>query len=166
MRALVWLMALGIGAAGPLGAQRPAPPRDELERRVEQRFAERLREALDLTPEEFEQLRAVLEETRRVRRQLAAEERRVRFETEEFLRGGGDAQKADELLGRLETLRERELQLWRDEQQRLAAVLSPEKRLRFVKLREQFAERVRQIRMEMGGRMRDPRGKAPRPFPN
>lgn len=163
MRRLALMVALV--AVWSAAARAQQPPREELERRVEERFHERVRRTLQLTPEAFEQVQAILEETREARRELAAEERRLRFETDEFLRSGGDSATARQLLARMEALRERELQLWSQEQGRLAGVLTPEQRLRFVKLREQFAEWVRdmRLRMELERRGGGPRRRPPRP---
>ena len=146
---LAGVLALSLGGVTPAAAQRMGPPqeRQQLERRVRQRFAEMIRTRLGLTDEEAQLLEQTIQGFQASRMALAREEQALRARTDALLK---DPQASDEeaadVLDRLEELRLREADLIQSEQAQLLEFLSPLQVVRFHSMREQFAQRVQQLR--------------------
>jgi Spy/CpxP family protein refolding chaperone len=150
------LMVLAATAVLPLpgrdlAAQANPRARAELERQIRERWQERIREELKLDDEQEKAVRAVLEEFTLERRQLALDERQLRLAVERHMRDL-PGPSAAELLDRAMGLRERELTLYRQEMQRLGEILTPDQLLRFGVMREELAQRVRQLAARRSGR--------------
>ncbi len=170
MRLLGWtaLMFALVGAPTALGAQEPqrrgggrvGPPQDrvQLERRVRQRFAQMIRTQLELTDEQAAELGEVMEPFQEERLQLMRQDQGLRRRVEAVLIEGSVVdEEAEDLLGRMVELRERELLIFTREQQALRRVLTPSQILQFQVMREQLNERVRALGQQQGAR-RPPRG--------
>lgn len=139
--------------AGP-GAQRN---RQQLEQRIRARFAQMIKQRLGLDDETARALDSTVQAFRPERDQLARDQEALRKRVQAFdLEGGGSDREAQQLLDRMNELRQRENQLYLSEQDSLRKVLSPSQLLRFNLMRDQLAQRIQQLRM--GGMMGGGRG--------
>ena len=153
----VLLLTVVEGAAAQRGpAQRGGGARrTQMERMIRARFDGMVREQLDLSEEQEQAFRQVTESYRQRRQEFAREERRVRAS---LMRLGASAlegeelteEQANEVLNGMMGLRDEESQLFRQELEALGDVLTPQKLLRFVVMREQLSERSRRIRSGQG----------------
>jgi hypothetical protein len=153
-------------AVSPLAAQRQPPAmragpgaqqRQELEQRIRARFGQMIKQRLGLDDETAKALDRTVQSFRPGREQLARDQEALRKRVQAFdLEGGGSDQEAQQLLNRMNELREREGHLYQSEQDSLEKVLSPSQLLRFNVMREQLAQRIQQLRM--GGGMGGGRG--------
>lgn len=148
-------VALPLSGAAQTGeAQSPTrqgPPtpeqREEMRQRIEMRFLDMAAQRLELDANQRTRLGAVMQHAAAERRSIAEEGMQLRREAADLLRaGGGDGARAEHILTELTRLRERELELWRREQQDLAGVLTPVQRLEWMAMRARFTERVRGVR--------------------
>ncbi|HEX9108196.1 MAG TPA: hypothetical protein VF832_13230 [Longimicrobiales bacterium] len=135
------------------GRPGPAMQRQRLQQLVFARFMDRASQRLGLNAGERQRLEQVLRENEAQRRSLAREARTVR---QELVAASNDpgvpAAEFDRLLGRMDDLRARDLQLWRDEQARLGTVLTSRQRAQFMAMRLEFAEMVQRMRQPRQGR--------------
>jgi len=164
MRApILWVAAGALFALGaPVDAQQArgrGPGRMQLERQVQERFAQVVRRQLGL---EDPQVRAIGEVTRSFQEErmaLLRRERQLRIRIGP--RSGGPPgaaappplpdDEARTVLEEMAALREAEAELYRREQQHLLEVLSPAQLVRYYVLRDTMAERIRQLRGPPGG---------------
>jgi Spy/CpxP family protein refolding chaperone len=161
-RVAVLLGVLALTGGQSVAAQDPPrrPPQDraEMEQRVRAQMQRVVKERLQLTDEESEELGAVVrsfEERRRaLRRSEMATRRRVEALT---LEGGADEEEAAQLLARMVELRRQEAELFADEQAALLEVLSAAKVLELQAVREEMGRRIRNLRRG-GDRGRPPGG--------
>lgn len=143
------------------GRMGPRQERSELEQRVRQRFGEMIRVRLELTDEQAAELRGVMERFQADRVELARDDEALRLRFQAVLTEQGTANdEAEALLGRMMDIRERELGLFRAEQEALAEVLTPAQLVRFHAMREQLNQRVRALRQR--GRPPGGQGMPPR----
>ena len=159
----------GVDAQRP-GARRPPGVRGQrarMERMIQSRFDNLVRDQLELSDEQGQQLGDIVEGFSQRRQELALRERRVRGRvlrlgtTEDQLSDEEATDALEEMVG----LREEETSLFREEQQALVGVLTPQQLLRFVVMRGQLAERIQRIRSgerPRGGPSGRPRGGRPR----
>ena len=162
-------LALPIAASAQQGAPRPEarPARSEAQRaemreRIEERFLDMAVERLELNATQRTQLASVLERNRDQRRAIADDGMRLRREAADVLDDDSpDRAQAERILNELTRLREREVQLWRAEQDALAGVLTPVQRLELMAMQARFHERVRDVRHERAPLA--PRGDGRRP---
>lgn len=155
VRVTILLLAAGFLAplhvpAGALSAQlRPGDRAPELVRRVQQQFERRIRSELGLSEEGFEEVQAVVAGFRPRRVALAGQERTLRAQAQQLVRRGeetdADNLRAREILEGIRGLREEEAALAREEEGRLAELLTPIQLLKYQVLRQQLAERIRQL---------------------
>lgn len=144
------LLPPALSPGGGLEAQiRPGERAPELVRRVQQQFERRIRNDLGLTEDEFREVQAVVAGFRPRRVALNGEERTLRAQAQLLVRQGGEGD-ADQLRARgvlegIQELREAEAALAREEEERLAELLTPMQLLRYQVLRQQLAERIRQL---------------------
>ena len=165
MRLKVIALAAGMTLALPIGvgAQEGAAPREqrrpemseerreEMRERIHQRFMDMAAERLELDANQRTRLAGVLEQNQEQRRTIAEEGMRLRREAADVLSADApDRARAERILTELTRLRERELQLWRAEQDALANVLSPTQRLELMAMQARFNDRVRDMRHERG----------------
>lgn len=146
-----------------LSAQRPGrrpPPgardqRGRMEQRIQARFDDLVRDQLELSGQQGRQLGDVVEGFRQRREELALREgqsRRRLLRRGEAIRQGREFsdQEASAALEAIVALREEETRLFREEQEALADVLTPQQLLSFVVMREDLAQRIRRIRSGEG----------------
>jgi hypothetical protein len=153
MRAL-WLVALAVMlgvVAPPAQAQEPVPGRprlEELRRRVRERFAERIQEELNLTPDQMRRLRTTVGEYAGQRRELEARQRDLRQALGGQLRPGVAAvpDSVARLTDELMDLRVRYAESFRAEQRELARYLDPVQRAKITLLRDRLANRAQEFR--------------------
>ena len=151
------LALLILGAAAPLAAQQPGPAAtpaparpsaDELSHRVRERFAERVQQQLDLTPDQMTRLRATAGTFATERRDLEAHQRELRDALAGQLRPGVAASQDSvaRLTDSLLALRVRYTESFRAEQGEMAAFLDPVQRARLLVMRERLLDRAREFR--------------------
>jgi hypothetical protein len=186
-----WIRAVvvALGLAAPMSAQLPpqqqpgargALPqanRLQMERRLQQAFAQRVRVELGLNPAQATALGDATLGFQRERQDLVRREnelrRRYRMEAAEAggARAGAPAvpdAEALEILRELRALRAAELDLYTREQERLLQLLTPAQVVRYYLLREQLADRINGLRGgAAGGGRAAPAGgrRAPGPPP-
>lgn len=139
------------------GQRRPGPPpgnRGEMERRVQERFAEIVRVQLGLDAATARRLGEVVRSFQSQRQQLLRRERALRSRLRP---GPGAMMRADpapllpeaearEVLEEMRALREAEAELFMTEHKRLLEVLTPPQLVRFLTLREELATSLRRLR--------------------
>lgn len=149
----LWAAALALLSTAPLAAQeRDLPPAgaEGLRRRIEERFAERVRQELGLSADQMGKLRATSREFGGRRRDLEGRERALRVAVEQQLRPGVEAEMdslarlTDDLLG----VRVAYAQTFRDELADLATYLDPVQRTRLMIMRQRLIRRVQELRRE------------------
>lgn len=154
--ALVGALSVPAATMAQEGERRRTPrteqERAEMHERIRTRFLDMTAERLELDAGQRTRLGTVLEQNREARRTIAEEGMRLRREAADVLRADSpDAARAERILSELTRLRERELQLWRTEQDALADVLTPAQRLELMAMQVRFNERVRNLRHERSG---------------
>ena len=136
---------------GPQGRRGGAQNREQLEQRVRAQMGRMMRERLDLTEEQSEQLSEVVQGFDEQRRELFRLEQATRRRVEALmLEGGSDEEEARELLTRMTDLRAQEADLFAVEQAALLEVLSPIQVLQMQSFREQIGRRIRALGGGMG----------------
>jgi len=149
MRGFVMLAVLWVGSWPPaLFAQ--APERNQLEERVRRAFVQRVQRQLQLDDAEVGELREVLAWSEGQRRALSTENQDLERRSQAVRFEGSDDEARAILDGRLR-IQERQLELYREEQQRLLEVLSPARVVRFYRLRAELNRRILQLRGQRGG---------------
>ncbi len=175
MRGLVLCFLLlavaGAGAAGPLAAQadRDTVPRSkELRGRIEQRFAERVKEELGLTDQQADRLKAIATEYGGRRRELRHRERELRAALDGQIRDGqirdgqirdgqirdgttSDQDSVARLTRELLDLRVEYAESWREEMDKVSPFLTPVQRARLLVMRERLIQRVHEMRGDRRG---------------
>jgi hypothetical protein len=161
IRSAVVALALAAPLSAQLPAQQPPAPRAgsppasrlEMERRVQQAFAQRVREQLGLDASQAAALGDATLAFQRERQTLVRREnelrRRYRMGAAEAGGGGAPAipdAEAMEILRELRALRAEELNLYTREQERLLQLLTPAQVVRYYLLREQLANRINGLR--------------------
>ncbi len=150
------LVAQRRGGQQPGGGQRA-----EMERRIQARFDNLVRETLSLSDDQVQQLQAVVEDFRGRRVDFSQRERTTRARVGRLgLRGGGadlTEQEASEILAEMLELSGDEATLFREEQEAFLQILSAPQVVRFILMRQQFGERIRTLRGG-GGPGRGPQG--------
>ena len=170
------MSALLMGGAEGLVAQRGGDQqpggggqREEMERRIQARFDNLVREALSLTDDQVEQLEGVVEDFRDQRVDFSQRERGTRARVGRLgVRGGGaelTEQQASEILAEMLELSGDEATLFREEQEAFLQILSAPQVVRFIVMRQQFGDRIRRLRGGGGpGRGRPGGRPGPPPF--
>ena len=173
MTACLLLTALLIGGARGLVAQRPGGggggQRADMERRIQARFDNLVREELDLSDDQVRQLQDVVGDFRLRRLDFFQRERTTRVRVGRFGARGGRAelteQEASEILAEMLELSGEEATLFREEQEAFLQILSAPQVVRFIVMRQQFGDRIRTLRGGGGpGRGRQG-GRRPGPLP-
>lgn len=149
LRSLMTVL-LGVALTAPLSAQDPGPEparAAELRRQIEERFTARVKEDLALTDGQAEKLRGVARDYFGRRRDLEAEERRLRAALASELRPGvaGNRDNIARLTEQFLDLKVRYAQSYKDEARELGGFLDPVQRAQYFILRERLLERVREI---------------------
>ena len=155
MRGLLLCGLLLTAVAGPLAAQAgrdTAPGSREARARVEQRFAERLKQELDLTDEQAARLKVIATEHGDRRRELRRREKQLRSALDGQIRGGEatDQDSVARLTRELLDLRVEYAEIWREELKQLD-FLTPVQRARLLVMRERLLQRVHEMRNDRRG---------------
>ena len=149
MRALLMVAVLWVGTWPPaLSAQEPG--RNQLEERVRRAFVQRVQRQLQLDDGEVGRLREVLAWSEGQRRALATENRDLNRRSQAVTREGGEEEAQAILDGRVR-VQERQLELFREEQERLLEVLSPARVVRFYRMRAELNRRILELRGQRSG---------------
>ena len=158
----------GVVAQRP-GARRPPGGRGQraqMEQRIQSRFDLMVRDQLELSDEQGQQLGDIVEGFLQRRQELTLRERQVRGTVLSLGTGSAEEgefsdEEATDALQEMVRLREEETSLFREEQEALVGVLTPQQLVRFVVMRSQLAERIQRIRSgerPRGGPSGRPRG--------
>ncbi len=168
------LAVLTTGTTAALAAQTP-PPRDgrdraQMEERIRAQMTRVIKERLDLTDEQSEELSELGADFMDRRRALFREEQETRRRMEGLvLEEDPDEQEAAELLARVAELRRQEVALFEEEQAALLEVLPAHKVLQLQAVREEMGRRIRSLRRgegrRPGGERTSPRGNERSPPP-
>jgi hypothetical protein len=147
------IMAALVGAA-PVGAQQPGAVGDTelLRQRIEDRFAERVKEELGLDEGQAAKLREVARTWAARRRGFEADERSIKRALAEQMRPGiaANPDSVNRLTQRLLDLRVTYAESYRTEYRELG-FLTPVQRAQFVALRERVLDSMRRLRAERQG---------------
>jgi vacuolar-type H+-ATPase subunit I/STV1 len=150
---LVLLGAPSFGLVAQEPPRRGPPDRAQMEELVRAQMARVVKERLQLSEEEAEELSQVVRSFEQRRRALGRTEVATRRRIEALLmEGGADEEEAVELLSRVVELRRQEAQLFEDEQEALLEVLPAAKVLQLQALREEMGRRIRSLRRGDGRR--------------
>ena len=144
------------GTAPVLVAQRDTTRtehRNEMRRRLDERFAARVREELKLTEQQSTRLRETATTFGTRRRDLEGRERDLRAALDDQLRPGvaADRDSVARLTNALVDLRVAYAQSFRDEHKEISRFLDPVQRARLYMMRETLMRRVHEVRGERGG---------------
>ena len=146
----------GVSAQRP--GRRPTPgardQRGRMEQNIQARFDDLVRDQLGLSGQQGRQLGDLVEGFRQRREELSLRERQSRrrmLRRGEAIRQGREfsEQEASATLEEIVALREEETRLFREEQEALADVLTPQQLLHFVIMREELAQA--RILLAVGG---------------
>jgi hypothetical protein len=143
-------------AAGPLAAQgeRDTFPRSkELRDRIEQRFAERVKQELALSDEQATKLKSIATEYGGRRREFRHREQDLRAALDAQIRDGttSDQDSVARLTRELLDLRVEYAESWREEMGKLSPFLTPVQRARLFVMRELLIQRVHEMRGDRRG---------------
>ena len=141
------VLILVVAPAG-LDAQGPPTPdrRNQLEQQVRRQFLRQVVQRARLTEEQREQVQTVLDEGAVARLELAQASRDLRRDLMQAVRDEDTPMSTyDQILGRLESIRERERALERREEERLATILDARQRALFLMMRMQLNDRIRRM---------------------
>ena len=150
------MMALLTGGAEGLAAQRRGNQqpgggrRVEMERRIQARFDNLVREELELDDDQVQQLQEVVERFRQRRVEFSQRERSTRSRVVGLGVGGGrrelSEREASGILQEMLELSGDEATLFREEQEAFLQILSPQQVVRFIVMRQQLGDRIRNLR--------------------
>jgi Spy/CpxP family protein refolding chaperone len=153
-RPALWLLVFA-AAAGPLAAQQPdtLPRSRELRARIEQQFAEQVKQELALSEEQAARLKTIATEYGGRRRELRHRERDLRAALDAQIRDGttSDQDSVARLTRELLDLRVEYAECWREEMGKLSPFLTPVQRARLLVMRERLIQRVHEMRGEHRG---------------
>ncbi len=142
---------LMVGAEGLVAQRRGGGgQREDMERRIQARFDNLVREELDLGDAQMEQLQGAVEDFRLRRLDFFQRERDTRRRVGRLGGRGGRVelteQEASEILAEMLELSGDEATLFREEQEAFLQILSAPQVVRFIVMRQQFGDRIRQLR--------------------
>ena len=151
---LVGLLLFAV-AAGQLAAQgRDTLPRSQAMRdRIEQRFAEQVKQEFALSDEQATKLKAIATEYSGRRREFRHREKDLRAALDAQIRDGTtpDQDSVARLTKELLDLRVEYAECWREEMRKLAPFLTPVQRARLLVMRERLMQRVHEMRGDHRG---------------
>ena len=147
---LLLTAAAGSGSAQAAHDSHPRAP--ELRERIERRFAERIKEELDLDDEQAARLKSIAMRHGRHRKELRHRERDLRAALDGLIHDGAtsDPDSVVWLTRELLDLRVRYAESWRDEMKQLS-FLTPVQRARLLVMRERLLQRAHEMRHERRG---------------
>lgn len=167
---IAFAVLLGAGSAVEAQAQRqgrdsvPAQRRVELERQVRQRIAAVVKERLELTDAQAQQLQAVEGRSELRRRDLMQREMRLRRDLRQQLSPGvaADQQRVASLLDQIMAVHRERVAITEQEQRELARFLTPVQRAKYLGLQGELRRRIEGMR-QRGEAMRRRDGVRPPP---
>jgi hypothetical protein len=156
MRTIMLLAtALTLGLAPAVWSQRDSsrPGREEMRRRIDERFATRVREELGLNDQQVARLRETGTTFGGRRRDLESRERALRDALEAQLRPGVAANRDSvaRLTDALVDIRGAYAQTFRDEHKEVSKFLDPVQRAQLYMMRERLMRRAHEVRGERRG---------------
>lgn len=155
-----WLVLGGLLMAGSVAAQSDGARASELRQQIEERFTARVQEDLGLTDKQTDKLRTVARNYFTQRRDMEAEERRLRQSLAAELRPGVAANndRVAQLTDQVLANKVRYVQSYQDEMQELRMFLNPVQCAQFLALRERLLDRVKEVQetRPRRGLLRDP----------
>jgi Spy/CpxP family protein refolding chaperone len=136
-----------------------------LERRLQDRINQVVRQKLALSDDQFEKLRETASRMEDARRDLRNEEVTTRFAMRQELLAGDRANEArvGELLDKMPKLERRRLELMEQEQRELAKFLSATQRARYLGLQDELRRSMQDLQRRRMGLDGDPPPANPRP---
>jgi hypothetical protein len=155
-RLILSCVAMAALSAVPALAQQPPGPesrREELRRRLEERFALRVQEELNLSTDQMSRLRSTSREFAGRRREMEMQQRDLRRALADQMRPGiaADKDSVARLTDRLVDLRVDYARTLKDEMSQLAKFLDPVQRAKLLVVRERLIERVQKFRERQQG---------------
>jgi len=150
--AMYWALAvLRLAGAPPLRAQDSGadhPRLEQLRRRVRERYAERVRQELNLTDDQMRRLRTTVGTYGAERHDMETRQRALRDALVQQLRPGVTASRDSvaRLTDELMSLRVRYAESFRGEQAEMAKYLDPIQRAKVTVLRERLLNRAQELR--------------------
>jgi Spy/CpxP family protein refolding chaperone len=158
-RVLVLVLAGLISGAAAESLSAQAPRAEALRRELEIRFAEQMREQLQLSDEQAPRVRDIMAGYAEKRRTLEMEERRLRQALNGQLRPGiaANPDSVTLLVDGISAARVNYAKLIQDEMRELSGVLTPVQRGQLFLMRERLLQRVREMRDARQGQGLPPR---------
>ncbi len=131
----------------PGGARINDSSRAQIERRLQDRINQVVRQRLALTDEQFARLRDVASKIEDDRRALRTDEAITRFSMRQELLAGDRVNEArvTDLLAKMPQLERRRLELMENEQRELAKFLSPSQRARYLGLQDELRRSIQEL---------------------
>lgn len=176
MKRHVALVILGLAMAfepAPTLAQvrPPAGQRQQLERRLQQGFGRLVQTELGLDADQLVPLQGIMQSFRDDRQAINQAQMALRYRLRDPNLAEVSDDSAREILEEMIRVQEAELDLYRREQAELLTVLTPNQLVRFYRVREDWGQRIQEMRRPRGpggpgGRPAGPPGGGgpPRPF--
>jgi hypothetical protein len=162
------LVLLSVAAPAVVSAQEdtaPLPPRraEQLRQMIEQRFAERVKEALGLNDDQTAKMRGVQAMIAEKRRMLDMQERQLRGALANQLRPGiaANGDSVAKLVNALTVGRVAMAQTFQDEMRELSAFLTPVQRGQYLLMRDRLMMQIEELRRSMQQQMRPGRNRPP-----
>ena len=169
MKTVSSLILAGALAFGPVfaGAQ-VVPPRAgggrqrmQLERQIQVRFQQTLKTRLGLSDDQVQAMETVMQSFQSDRQALGMAQASLRHRLQDPALSTIGDEEASVLLQEMVQLQERELDLYRREQEQLLVHLTASQLLGFYSLREDMGRRVQELRQGRGGGVGGPDSLAP-----
>lgn len=125
----------------------------QMERRLQDRINQAVRQRLRPTEEQFTKLREVAARMEEERRVLRMEDQTARFAMRQELAAGDKANEAhvSELLDQMQRFERRRFELMEREQKELAKFLTPSQRARYIGLQDQLRMQMQEIQQRRQG---------------
>ena len=124
----------------------PPGQRQQLEQRLQRGFGGMVRSQLDLEEEELASLQAVMQSFREDRQALNQDQASLRYRLRDPALQELAEEDARAVLAEMVRVQEVELELYRREQVELLTVLNPRQLVQFYRIREDWGQRIQQLR--------------------
>jgi Spy/CpxP family protein refolding chaperone len=136
-----------------MSAQRDTAEAGRLRREIEQRFSDHVQQDLKLTPDQATKLRATQERFGTRRRTLMQQQMERRRALNDQMQPGlaANSDSVRKLMDGLRTGRTEMLKIEQDQDREMSGYLTPVQQARFQEIREQFMQRVGEMRREGRG---------------
>jgi len=150
---LAVLLAPGLAAQQRDSAQSDTAEAGRLRAQIEQRFSERVQQDLQLTSDQATRLRATQERFGARRRTLMEQQMARRSALENQMQPGvaANSDSVRKLMDGMRAGRAEMVKIEQDEAQEMSAYLTPVQHARYQRMREQFIQRVGEMRREGRG---------------